>query len=401
MTIPAPRRPVPASTGSADLTEVPIIEDANGYLYSIILDEEGNKGLALEPGGDYDGDIVVPSTLEVDGATLFVTTIRKGAMWKKDGADNIGVITSVKLPHSVWLVGADAFRGNQSLREVSYGPMTRIENRAFFGCPLLELNHKPPIFAYTDPQTETSLLTEVVMPCEQSGGEPEGYHWAFFKQNHSTVDFGDWMNKEDETTFPCYCSDLSKVKGATYRFRNSKLVEDLFRGYLKSSGHYLMLADNDYVATRDFPLFSRWVWGEDEKSMPPAFADGVGKKFGREVASCYEVGKVSRTKDQLAITEFKPKEGQACFALSWVEDGEEVCSYSETTQVEEETGVWNVDDDGGWGIPHILTIAYDEEGNVELFLIHPAPESLTFMHLRQNGQALELVRRESLYVYQQ
>lgn len=64
----------------------------------------------------------------------------------------------------------------------------------------------------------------------------------------------------------------------------------------------------------------------------------------------------------------------------------------------EENSVWNVDDDGSWGIPHILTIAYDEHGNVDLFLAHLSPESISFMHLRQNGSRFDVLQTEPLYI---
>lgn len=375
------------------------IEDEKGYLYSFTYDDEGNEELVLETGGDYDGDIIVPGSLEVDGIPVPVTTIRRGAMWKKEGAGNIGAITSVSLPPSVSLVGGDAFRGNHSLRSVSYGTMTRIENRAFFDCPQLELKPQNPVFAFTDPRASTASLEGAVVPCEEVNPALEGFHWAFFKQNHNSVDFERWKSQDLKNAMECFCFDLNLVKGMSYKFRNRKLNESLFKGYMKDSGHYMMLADNAFVATHDFPAFSRWIWGENEKSMPSAFAAQMGAKYGREVRRCCEVGRMTLTKDQLAITEFKVKNGQACFALSWVKDGKEVCSYTETTEAEGDYSVWNVDDDGLWGIPHLLTVAYDENGEVELFLTHGAPESVTFMHLKQNGTALEAVQKKSIYVY--
>lgn len=376
------------------------IEDKNGYLYSIVSDEDGQETLALEPGGLYDGDIVVPESVEVDGTEYAVSTIRRGAMWKKPGASNIGTITSVTLPQSVELVGGDAFRGNHSLKSVTYDPVARIENRAFFDCPALKTDPQLPVFAYTDPQKKTLDLYGLIVPKEKKDNVTEGFDWAFFKQNHSSITFYEWQNIDSEDAIACYSQDLDDVKGATYVFRHQNLVEDLFKGYLKDTGHYMMVADNDYVATHDFPAFSRWIWGEAQKDMPSDFASSMTEKYGREVASCLEAGKVTTTGEQLAITEFKIKDKQACFALSWVKDGAEVCSYVDTTMVVdgEENSVWNVDDDGSWGIPHILTIAYDEHGNVDLFLAHLSPESISFMHLRQNGSRFDVLQTEPLYI---
>ncbi|MCQ2139016.1 MAG: hypothetical protein MJZ09_01420 [Bacteroidales bacterium] len=373
------------------------IEDANGYLYSFITDQYGTEELALEPGGRYDGDIVIPNLIEYDGISYSVSTIRRGAMWKKPGADNIGTITSVTLPPSVWIVGGDAFRGNHSLKKVTYDVMTRIENRAFFDCPQLKLNPQEPKFAYTDPMKKTRDLAGMVMPYDEPDPALEGLKWGFFKQNHNAISFERWKSMDVEDAMGCYCSNLNAVKGAVYNFRNMDLNESLFKGYMNNSGHYMILADNDYVGTHDFPAFSRWIWGENEKLMPADFIKQMQAKYG-EVASCFEAGKVTTTKDQLAITEFVIKNGEARFVLSWVKNGKEVCSYTETTKVEGEYGVWNVDDEGSWGIPHILTVAYDEKGNVDLFLVHNAPETVAYMHLRQKGTKLELVQENDLYV---
>lgn len=380
--------------GPTDLT----IEDKNGYLYSFVADEYGSESLALEPGGRYDGDVVVPIFLDIDGTPYYVNTIRRGAMWKKPGATNIGTITSVTLPEYVQIVGGDAFRGNHSLKKVTYGSETRIENRAFFDCPELELDPQLPAFAYTDPGMDTGALDGFIVPMEKQEDAAEGYHWAFFKQNHNAVIFDEWKNMDSDTAMACFSNSLDDVKGATYSFRNLSLVSELFRGYLDDAGHLMIVADNDYVATHDFPAFSRWIWGEAEKDMPADFVDEMELKYGREVASCYEVGKVTSTKDQLAITEFRIKDKEACFVLSWVKDGVEVCSYMETAPAVEENSVWNVDDEGNWGIPNILTVAYDENGNVDLFLSHQAPECITYMHLRQNGSKFDLLQDRSLYV---
>lgn len=377
------------------------IEDSKGYVYSFYYEAGASESLAVDAGGRYSGDVVIPEALQVDDELMPVTTVRRGAMWKKDGADNIGEITSVSLPSSVQLIGGDAFRGNGSLKEFSCDKRARVENRAFFDCPELKLNPVLPSLAYTDPRQETKLLEGVILPLEQADGGQDGYTWAFFKERHTSLGFGRWLGQDDENAMACWCSDVNRVKGAEFKFLNTALVEDLFRGYTKNYGHDVVLADNYYVGSHDFPAFSRWIFGERKKSMPSAFAEAQAAKYGRTVAYCCEAGKVNSTGDQLCITEFKPKDKEARIVLSWVRDGQEVCSYTKTTELDEEGqeySVWNVDDEGSYGIPHILTVAYDEDGNVDLFLMHSAPESRTFLHLRQNGDILEAVQEYSLYV---
>lgn len=374
-------------------------EDKKGYVYSFVYDADDTEELAVEAGGRYDGNIVIPDSFTVDDVLLYVSVIRKGAMWKKDGADNIGTITSVTLPSCVWLVGSDAFRGNHQLKKVSYGTMTRIENRAFFDCPSLKLNPTSPKLAFTDPGELSENLQYVVMPSDENDAKLEHFTWAFFKERHTGIGFQRWKSQNNPDAMACWCENINFVKGAEYKFRNTSLVGDLLKGYMHRAGHVMMLADNDYVGSHDFPVFSRWLFGEKETAMPAAFADAQAAKYGQAVKTCYEVGKVSSTKEQLAFTEFKLKDITARIALSWVKDGKEVCSYTKTTEADEEGSVWNVDDEGTYGIPHILTIAYDDKGNVELFLLHEAPESWNFMQFKQNGDKLELVQEYSIYCY--
>lgn len=377
------------------------IEDEKGYLYSISRNEYDVDVLAVEPGGKYDGDIVIPDYLEIDGDYAYVTTVRRGAMWKKDGADNIGKITSVTLPPTVSIVGGDAFRGNHSLKSVTYGPGTRIENRAFFDCPALKLQPELPSYAFTDPLVSTRDLTYAIMPLEEPDYDKVDYDWAFFKNKHNGVNYIRWKSMDIPQAMDCICSNVKYVKGGLYMFSNMDLNADLFSGYVNQSGHEMILADNDYVGTHDFPAFSRWVNGEKYIEMPADFVKSMEAKYGTPVRSSYQAAKVTSNGDQFVVTEFELKGKTARYALSWLKGGKEVCTYTETTDIDEEwpDSVWNLEDEGSWGIPHVLTVAYDEKGNVEVFLAHYAVESNTFMHFKQKGNKLEQVQKQARYVW--
>lgn len=389
-----------------------ILKDSKGYLYQIMSD----RSLGVAPGGAYSGDIVIPDRVSFNGKTYNVTTVRRGAMWKKPGASNIGVITSITLPASVTLVGADAFRGNASLKSVKYGNDTRIEVRSFWGCPKLALSKMEPAYAYSElyySDDENPLSAEEVkekfaayyMPTEEKDESHKKYTWAFFKYNHAGIYLNGWMNfdKENGDAIACWCGRLKHVKGAMYRIRNRENIESMFKGYMDHDVS-VMLADNNYVATHEFPMFSRHYGDEEAKQAPQGFVQSMEKKYGRKVKYCYQVGKLLySTNEMLVITEFKITNHEAMYVLSWLKDNKEVCSYERRLKLEpdmpEEYSVWNVDDDGEYGIPLLSTIARDENGNIELFIEHGAPESITFYHLVQKGNKLELVAEDSIYVW--
>lgn len=370
-----------------------ILKDKSGYLYQIMSD--GKLGVA--PGGAYSGDIVIPSSIKYNGDLYTVTTVRRGAFYKRAETNNIGVITTITLPETVTLVGSDAFRGNNSLTAVNYGKNTRIEVRSFWGCPKLKVASKDPIFAFTEGvyQDENgnnsaakNILSTYYYPIEEKDGNVEDYRWAFFKYNHSGINFSKWINFNKERAMACYCGNIDFVKGGVFKLKDSNNVESMFKGYM-DSGAEVMIADNGYVARHEFPMFSRWVFGEERKSAPQSFTQQMQKKYGKKIKYSYEVGKLLySTNEQLIITEFEITNHVAHIVLSWIKDGKEICSYEQKNNTDpeyEEYGVWNVDDDGEYGIPHIMTIGRDENGNIELFLIHFAPESINFSHLKQSG----------------
>lgn len=386
-----------------------IVKDNNGYLYQIMSD--GTLGVA--PGGDYSGDITIPAKVNYDGKTYVVTTVRRGAMWKKDGAANIGIIKSVTLPSSVTLVGTDAFRGNSSLSSVKYSANTRIEVRSFWGCPALSYEKIEPSYAYTEthfvydreaiPESEFyKYYGTYYLPEYEKSQSSQKYTWAFFKYNHAGITFIDWMNFDKEDAIDCWCPNPKCIRGCTYNLKNWDNIPSMFKGYIDGNSVNVLLADNGYVATHEFPMYSRYTFGEAEKSAPQAFIMAMEKKHGRKVKYSYEVAKLLYTSnEQLLITEFKVKGREAKYVLSWMKDGSEICTYSDTAELAdgqpEDESVWNVDDDGDYGIPQVVSIARDEKGNVELFLCHNSPEGMNYSHLVQKGNKFESVSSTDVY----
>lgn len=379
--------------------------DSEDYLYELYSDGTA----AVAPGGAYMGDVIIPPLLDLDGDLYRVTVVRRGAMWKKSDTPNIGTITSVFLPETVTLVGADAFRGNPSLRSVTYRPTTHIEVRAFWGCPNLELDPLEPVYGFTHYDSDAGsdelidLHTKFYVPSEEQSEYQERFSWAFFKYNHGMLDFSGWSNFDNEEAMACWCGNLKYVRSTNYSLRNRDNAASMFKGYMDSSCT-VVLADNDYVGTHEFPAFSRWTWGEEVTKAPAAYIQELEKKYGRKVRANGESGHLLYTqqKEQFFYVEFEITKGEARYVLAWLRDGKEVCSYTRSIKVEpgdEDFSVWNVDDDGIYGIPSLLTVARDEKGNLELFVEHDAPESCTFTHFKQNGNKLEEVNGDIWYVW--
>jgi len=378
-----------------------IIKDKKGYYYAVL----NNGNLAVAPGGNYNGDIVIPEMVYFNGQNRFVTTVRRGAFYKKEDATNIGNITSISLPESVQLIGSDAFRGNKSLTKVTYSPTARIETRSFFGCPNLKLEAIEPTFAFTQPGLcDKENINNIYLPLQEKDANVEKYRWAFFKYNHNSIVYNRWNNQSEEA-MECYCSNPKYIRGALYNFQDPTCIDNMFKGYLNKEYYSftLMLADNGFVGTHDFLMYSRWVWGEDQISAPKAFRQLMETKYGRKAKYCCECAKLLySTNEQLIITEFEITNHEAMYVLSWIKDGKEVCSYEckqKTDPEYEDFSVWNVDDDGSYGIPNVLNIARDEKGNIELFILHSAPESMNFSHYKQQGKKLVEVSHEQWYVW--
>lgn len=392
-----------AATFHSQSGDTVIIKDQKGYFYQIM----SSNHLGVAPGGAYSGDVVIPSAVSYNGTVYPVTTVRRGAMWKKAGASNIGRITSITLPESVTLVGADAFRGNEALKEVKYGKNTRIEVRSFFDCPSLVTGKRMPVFGMTEPffsdEGSREVFSRMYYPTDEPVGEVTDYQWAVFKYHHNAVAFDKWINMNKDNAMACHAARISNIKAGQFNLKDPSNVDVMFKGY-RGYSQSILFAHNDYIASHEFPIFSRYVWGEDMKSMPASFINSVSKKYGRKVKYSYEVAKVLYTSvpEQLVITEFEIVNRRPMVVISWVRNGMEVCWYVMKGQYDVEDpnwGVWNVDDDGTYGIPTAVSIAKDDKGNVELFLVHSAPESETGLYFVQQGNKLILKAEDSKYVW--
>lgn len=380
------------------------LKDPNDYFYEIL----NAKEVGVVKGGAYMGDVIIPENIICGGKTYKVTTVRREAFYKNADAHNIGDITSITLPASVTLIGADAFRNNRSLKAVNYNPKARIEVRSFWGCPNLKIQNNEPKYAFTDfydsegasKKQRVDAMSTFYLPYENPNDTVASYQWAIHKYHHNGIFFREWANMGTEEAMACFSVVTSKVRGGIFYLLDDNNVETMFKGNMYPCSQ-VVLADNSYVATHEFLVFSRWVFGEKETPASADFKKAMAAKYGKNVKYSYEVGKVANTNEKLIITEFVVKNNKAQYVLSWLKNGKEVCSYTQTQDVHGDVNqsVWNIDDDGNYGIPELLTVARDEQGNIELFLHHPAPESRNFSHLVQRGNKFELVGEDGWYVW--
>jgi hypothetical protein len=78
---------------------------------------------------EYSGNVVIPSSVDYNGKTYYVTSIDDGAF------QFCTTLTSVTIPSSVTNIGADAFNNCQRLTSVTIpNSVKNIDSRAFKDC---------------------------------------------------------------------------------------------------------------------------------------------------------------------------------------------------------------------------------------------------------------------------
>lgn len=383
------------------------IKDENGYRYSFM--NEGDE-LGVTKGGKYKGNVVIPEKVVYKNYTYPVTAVRRSAFQcNPDFGDDDQALKSVTLPATVEIIGADAFRNNAALTKVVIpNKEVSIETRAFAYCPNLKVDIEEPVFAFSEPWTENHIgNSHYVYSIEKKEPIVDKIRWAFFKQNHNRVSFTKMMNVGKENAMVgAYCR-WNNVTGAVFDLKHSALAKEMFRGY--GDGEVVLLASNGYVATRDFPSFNRYASGESVSSMSNQFKQSMAKKFGRKVKYSYKAATLrDKSSRCVAVTEFEITNREAMVVISWVVKDKEICSYVKKNKIDPEypltESVWNVDDEGIYGIPTIALISFDNRSNatsdnVDIFYIHYAPESVNMYQLRQKGNKLEEVANDQWYVW--
>ena len=343
------------------------VNDSNGYRYHYISEA---TELEICEGGRYSGTVQVPEAVRVGGETLRVAGI-----------------------------AANAFRDNQDVTEVNYDRSTQyVGPSAFYrsGIRYYWDNYSLPQYVY--PSTDFQLY---VLQAEMPEYDRETPKWMFFKHNYAPLTFVKDRMKDEEALWGYSPWRADQMQGVYFEMRVPSAVKrDMFRGY---EAHEVigLLMDGRFAAFHRFPPFSRWKWGESEQSMSSALEKQMETRYGRTLRTSRYIGHLREEDGRLGIFEFEPKDGEAMFVIAWTQGGKVKATYVQTTEIDPREGdfsVWNVDDDGTYGIPALLCVAFDKHDNVILWFNHGAPESMNIFGLRQQGDQLQPFGEDQWYV---
>ena len=344
------------------------VTDANGYRYHRI--SEGTE-LELCEGGRYAGTVRVPEAVVCQGETLPVAGVAAKAFWgNKD-------VTEVIWDREKQYVGPSAFY--------------RSGVRYYW-------NHSFDLPGYIYPDTSFYVFVRPSVPEWHSFAAPE---WLQFKHFSARLTFVKDRSKDEEALWGYSPWRAEQMQGAYYELRTLDAVKkEMFRGY-EPREVVGLVSDSRFLAQHRFPPFSRWKYPEKEVSMGAALEAQMESRYGRTLRQSRYIGNLREEDGRLGIFEFEPKDGEAMIVIAWTVGGKVKATYVKTTEIDPSEGafsVWNVDDDGTYGIPELLCVAFDPHDNVILFFNHPAPESMNLFGLRQQGDQLQLFGEDQWYV---
>ena len=345
-----------------------LVTDENGYRYQYV---EGLK-LELCAGGRYSGTVNLPRTLVVGGKELEVAGIAADAF--RDNKD----VTDVNYDRSEQYVGPSAFYRS--------GIHYYWDNR--YGLP-----------QYIYPSDDFSLFVLQDKVEEYERYEPR---WMFFKHNYAPLTFKEDHMDEDSYQWGYSPWNAERMQGVLFEMPvEASVKKAMFRGYDAQEVVGLVM-DCRFAAFHRFPPFSRWKWGETTQTMGATLEKQMETRYDRTLRQSRYIGNLREEDGRVGIFEFEPKDGQAMFVIAWVVGGKVKATYVQTTEIDPREGeysVWNVDDDGEYGIPDLLCVAFDLHDNVILFFNHNAPESVNIYALRQQGDQLQRFGEDQWYRY--
>ncbi len=378
---------------------------------------EGTISIAEDTGGgEYSYSSLSPDGYYRRDDSVFVTP--EGYMYRV-GADGSGCMLAtggiytgkVSLPQSVKGpfgriypvkgIEADAFKFSRALTQVELydesqsiapGALTYTEIPYFW-------NELPmPYFAYPD-KSKSRFVIPYFQEFESPASERQ---WIVFKQNLApAVQSGDTTADESKREGRVD-QDFGSTRGIFYTLQAEKdEISKMFRGY--DAGEIeVLVADPMFVAHHTFPAFGRWKFPEKEVSAPKAIETAMSRKTGRPVMYSRKAAWLRDGNGELDIVEYEHVNHQAMVSFVWQCRGEIIAHGSLTTEIEsefEDSGVWNVDDEGKYGIPDVVTIAFDGNGAVTIFLAKNSPESINCFALHQNEEEFQFVYLDQWYRY--
>ena len=167
---------------SADKVEI------NGIYYN--LDSEAKTAEVTSKPNKYDGDVVIPSSVNHEGVDYSVTGIGTWAFY------NSSDLTSVSIPNSMTTIGRDAFRGCSNLTKVEINNNAIVSKDNPSSSPT-------PITSYFGTQVKEYVLGEDVTNIGS---------YAFYNCNNLTsVQMSNSITTIGEGAFQ-FCYNLASVK---------------------------------------------------------------------------------------------------------------------------------------------------------------------------------------------
>ena len=350
----------------------------------------------LSPNGVYrrdDSCFVTPDgwmyRIGEDGGTC---TLALGGRY----SDEVQLPKTVKGPFGRYFrvtgVDADAFRFSKNVIQVHLYDETQqlAPGSLIYTDTKYDWNSSPrPYFAYPD-----KGKTRVVVPGGAGFISPEDSgQWVIFKQNMApALQSGNTVGKAGKREGRVD-QDFDSTMGVFYTLQSSKEdIAKMYRGY-NSMEIEALVADQWFVAHHTFPAFGRWKYPEKEVSAPKFVETAMSRRIGRPVMYSRKAAWLRDGKGELDIVEFEHVDHEAMVVFVWHDGKDVIATCTLTTDIEseyEDYSVWNVDDDGRYGIPDVVTIALDGDGAVTVFIAKNSPESVTCFALRQAGEYFQM-----------
>lgn len=345
------------------------VPDTKGFMYRYVSEA---TELELCAGGRYAGTVQVPETVSVQGKDLRVAGIAEKAFWGNKA------VTEVVWDHGTQYVGPSAFyrSGMHYYWESGYS-----------------------LPGYIYPSNDFMLFVRQEEVYDWDQNSPL---WMFFKHNYAPLTFIKDRLKDESARWGYNPMLADQMQGVYYEMRvPSAVKKDMFRGYEAFEVIGLVMGGR-FAAFHRFPPFSRWKGGEKEQQMSASLVKAVETRYGRKVFQSRYIGHLREEDGRVGIFELEPKDGEAMIVIAWTQGGKLKATYVKTTELDPSYGegsTWNVDDDGTYGIPDLLCVAFDLHDNVILWFNHGAPESKNLFGLRQQGDQLQPFSEEQWYVY--
>ena len=344
--------------------------DSHGYMFY-----RGPKEVTcqLAHGGIYEGEITLPERVhDRDGNLVYVSGIAADAFLDSH------LVTGVTITNPEQRVAPGAY----SFTSIPYS---------------WEAMNKPR-FAYPD-QTKQRFVSPMYSE-ETFDGSP--HQWIVFKQNAAPAMLSADTHKNEDYKCARADFDFDHVEGLYYgTLIDKKETAKMFKGY-EPYEIEVLVADQAFVAFHTFPSYSRWKYPETEQKANSRVVNQVARMYGREVMYSRRAAWLRDGTAELDIVEFKHTDNEAMVVFVWTGRGEIYATFPLTTEIDpdyEESSTWNVDDDGRYGIPDIVSIALDPEGCVNVFVAKNSPESITCFILHQVGDKLEKIDVDQWYRY--